>query len=111
MASLSNTSSPSKLLTFLFTDIESSTRLWEKFPDAMKGALERHDTLLRTAVEGSNGKIVKTTGDGLLAVFTNANEGINAGYDYPVARPANLAHYVDVSRLRDQKNLVIRGMV
>ena len=31
-------------LTFLFTDLEGSTRLWERYPDAMKGALKRHDT-------------------------------------------------------------------
>jgi len=33
-------------LTFLFTDLEGSTRLWEQFPDGMKGALERHDAIL-----------------------------------------------------------------
>ena len=62
---------PSQTLTFLFTDLESSTRLWEQFPQAMKAALERHDVLLRKAVEGSNGRVVKTTGDGLMAVFAS----------------------------------------
>ena len=43
----------SQTLTFLFSDLESSTRLWEQHPQTMKSALERHDTLLRAAVETS----------------------------------------------------------
>jgi class 3 adenylate cyclase len=59
----------SEPLTFLFTDLVGSTRLWEQFPDAMHAVLARHDTLLHAAVLGHNGMIVKTTGDGLHAVF------------------------------------------
>jgi predicted ATPase/class 3 adenylate cyclase len=65
-------------LTFVFTDLESSTRLWERFPDAMKAAVERHDAILRDAVEGSDGRVVKITGDGLMAVFSSAADGVNA---------------------------------
>lgn len=68
----------SKILFFLFTDLENSTRLWEQFPLAMKEALARHDALLRRAVEESGGQVVKTTGDGLLAVFPSAFDGIRA---------------------------------
>jgi len=50
-------------LTFLFTDIEGSTQLWEHHQSGMKAALERHDALLRDAVEGSAGQVVKTIGD------------------------------------------------
>jgi class 3 adenylate cyclase len=56
-------------LTFLFTDLEGSTRLWERFPQAMKRALERHDSILLTAVTAVGGQVVKTTGDGLMAVL------------------------------------------
>ena len=42
---------PSGTVTFLFTDLEGSTRLWEEFPEAMRGALARHDEILRDAVE------------------------------------------------------------
>ena len=42
---------PSGTVTFLFTDIEGSTRLWEQHPDAMPGVLEHHDAILRRAVE------------------------------------------------------------
>ena len=64
--------------TFLFTDVEGSTRLWERFPQAMKRALERHDSILQTAVTAAGGKVVKTTGDGLMAVFGSAAEAVRA---------------------------------
>ena len=56
-------------VTFVFTDIEGSTRLWETAPDAMRAALARHDALGRNAVEAHGGRVVKTTGDGMHAVF------------------------------------------
>ena len=65
--------------TFLFTDVEGSTRLWEQFPDGMTEALERHDTILRTAIDGSGGRVVKTTGDGMMAVFARASDAVTAG--------------------------------
>jgi predicted ATPase/class 3 adenylate cyclase len=68
----------SQTLTFLFTDVEGSTRLWEQHQQPMKDALERHDAILREAVESSNGQVVKTTGDGLIAVFYSAADGVSA---------------------------------
>ena len=41
---------PSGLATFLFTDIQGSTRLWERYPGAMALALARHDTIMRVAI-------------------------------------------------------------
>jgi predicted ATPase/class 3 adenylate cyclase len=64
--------------TFLFTDVEGSTSLWERFPQAMKRALERHDSILLTAVTAAGGQVVKTTGDGLMAVFGSAAEAVRA---------------------------------
>jgi class 3 adenylate cyclase len=55
-----------------------STRLWEQFSDAMKPALARHDAILRAAVEGSNGQVVKTTGDGLMAIFSSVAGAVSA---------------------------------
>ena len=81
MTALSKSKGPgpsSRTLIFLFTDLEGSTRLWEQFPEAMKAALERHDALLRAAVESSNGQVIKTTGDGLSAVFASALDGVSA---------------------------------
>jgi predicted ATPase/class 3 adenylate cyclase len=65
-------------LTFLFTDLEGSTRLWERFPQPMKRALERHDSILLNAVTGAGGQVVKMTGDGLMAVFGSAAEAVRA---------------------------------
>jgi predicted ATPase/class 3 adenylate cyclase len=64
---------PTGTVTFLFTDLEASTRLWEDHPDAMHGALARHDEILRTAVATHDGHLVKTTGDGIHAAFADAS--------------------------------------
>jgi predicted ATPase/class 3 adenylate cyclase len=65
-------------LTFLFTDLEGSTRLWQEYPEAMKSVLARHDDLLRAAVESCNGQVVKTTGDGFHAAFASTQDGLSA---------------------------------
>jgi predicted ATPase/class 3 adenylate cyclase len=72
---------PSGFLTFLFTDLVGSTRLWERHPHAMKAALDRHDKVLRDAVEAAGGTVVKTTGDGIMAVFASAPAGATAAID------------------------------
>jgi predicted ATPase/class 3 adenylate cyclase len=69
------------LSTFLITDIEGSTRLWEEHAQAMASALARHDALLRSAVEGRGGAVIKTTGDGLLAVFGDPEAAVLAALD------------------------------
>ena len=67
---------PSGTVTFLFADIEGSTRLWEQYPDAMPEGLAQHDELLRAAVESCGGHVVKTTGDGLFAAFSRADSAL-----------------------------------
>ena len=69
---------PSGTVTFLFTDIESSTKLWEQYPEAMKAALARHDAILHEVVEAHHGRIIKTMGDGIHAVFDTATSGVAA---------------------------------
>ena len=78
MTEFNSFSPASTILTFLFTDLEGSTRLWQQFPETMKTALARHDEIVRTAVEGSNGLVVKTTGDGFYAAFTSPLNGLQA---------------------------------
>ena len=64
--------------SFLFTDIVGSTQLWEEYPDAMAAALERHDALMRQAVEASAGQVFKTVGDAFCAAFATAGAGLAA---------------------------------
>jgi predicted ATPase/class 3 adenylate cyclase len=69
---------PTGTVTFLFTDLEGSTRLWEEHPAAMHGALARHDDLLRAAIEQHGGHVVKTTGDGVHGAFAAPADALAA---------------------------------
>ena len=55
--------------TFLYTDIEGSTQLWEKHGQAMGAVLDRHDQILMECVQQWGGEHVKNTGDGMMVVF------------------------------------------
>ncbi len=76
--SVALTSLPSGTVTFLFTDIEGSTRRWEEQPDAMRIALARHDAILRAVIERHNGYVFKTIGDAFCAAFTSAPNALAA---------------------------------
>jgi predicted ATPase/class 3 adenylate cyclase len=76
---------PTGTVTFLFTDLEVSTRLWEHEPDRMRGALARHDAILREAVATHGGHVVKGTGDGIHAVFATADSAVHAAVDAQLA--------------------------
>lgn len=65
-------------VTFLFTDIEGSSLLWEDEPERMRPALARHDALVRAAVVANGGTVVKMTGDGVYAAFDDAVGAITA---------------------------------
>ncbi|HEY3428466.1 MAG TPA: adenylate/guanylate cyclase domain-containing protein, partial [Acidimicrobiia bacterium] len=67
--------------TFLFTDIEGSTRLWEEHPDQMAAALARHDAILTVAILGAEGQVIKATGDGMLARFESAPAALVAAIE------------------------------
>ena len=69
---------PTGTVTFLFTDVEGSSRLWEEHPDAMGDALARHDVIVREAIESHGGRVVKTTGDGFHAAFVTASTAVEA---------------------------------
>ena len=72
------TERPTGTVTFLFTDLERSTRLWEEQPESMQPALARHDTLLAEAVAHQGGTVIKGTGDGIHAVFATADQAVAA---------------------------------
>ncbi|MCC7207775.1 MAG: tetratricopeptide repeat protein [Anaerolineae bacterium] len=69
---------PAGMFTFLFSDIEGSTRLWELYPEVMKPVLARHDDRVQQAVVANQGHVVKTTGDGCHAAFETAIHAVNA---------------------------------
>ena len=72
---------PSGTVTFLFTDIEGSTGLWESAPDAMRAALADHDTVVRAAIDAHGGFVFSTGGDGFSAAFARAADAAAAACD------------------------------
>src|SRR5712692_2715287 len=71
---------PTGTVTFLFTDIEGSTRLWEQHPEAMEAALARHDALAADIIQQHDGRVVKHRGEGdsLFAVFARTTDAVAA---------------------------------
>jgi predicted ATPase/class 3 adenylate cyclase len=69
---------PRGTVTFLFTDIEGSTRLWHDHPDTMPDAYDRHNAILRAAIYAHGGVVFKTIGDAFQAALPNATAGVNA---------------------------------
>src|SRR5690242_2331726 len=69
---------PTGTITFLFTDIEGSTKLWEQHPEAMRSALVRHDALLHAAIAAHGGSVFKTVGDQFCAAFAIAPDALAA---------------------------------
>jgi hypothetical protein len=66
------------VVTFLFTDIEGSTRRWEADADAMRAALLEHDEVLRDAIESHGGFLFSHTGDGVVAAFASPKSAADA---------------------------------
>ncbi|MBI1851999.1 MAG: adenylate/guanylate cyclase domain-containing protein [Planctomycetes bacterium] len=75
------TARPTGTVTFLFSDIQGSTQLWERHPEAMKTALARHDALMRRAIEAHGGFVFKTIGDAFCVTFTRATDAMAACLD------------------------------
>src|SRR5262249_13021596 len=68
----------SETVTFLFTDIEGSTRLWQEHPATMPDALARHDAIARAAIADGGGRLFKHTGDGVCAAFADGSAALAA---------------------------------
>ena len=75
---MSAAAAPSGVVTFLFTDIEGSTRRWEADADEMRAALTAHDEVLRSAIEAHGGWLFKHTGDGVCAAFASPGSAVDA---------------------------------
>jgi class 3 adenylate cyclase len=69
---------PQGTVTFLFTDLEGSTRRWEEHLAQMRDALAHHNTIVRGAIESHGGMVFSTMGDGMAAVFASARGAVRA---------------------------------
>jgi len=76
---------PTGTVTFLFTDVEGSTRLWEEDEVAMRAAVARHDGLLRAAFEAHGGYVFATGGDAFSVAFQRAGDAVAAAVDAQAA--------------------------
>src|SRR5579859_5279358 len=72
---------PSGTVTFLFTDIEDSTRLWESAPADMTTAVQAHDVIVRSAIERHGGYIFATGGHGFCAAFSSALDAVTTAIE------------------------------
>src|SRR4051812_42154504 len=73
---------PTGTVTFLFTDIEGSTKRWEQSTRAMSAALQSHDALLRTSLEEHEGHVFKTVGDAFCAAFATPLSALQSALDF-----------------------------
>ena len=71
---------PVGTITYMFTDVEGSTLLWQQYPDEMRAVMARHDSLLTSAVEANDGTVVRPRGEGdsIFAVFLRATDALAA---------------------------------
>ena len=75
------TSLPSGTVTFLFTDIEGSTKLAQQYPDAMPGMIARHNEILNQSIQAHDGYVFLTVGDSFCAAFHSASDALSAALD------------------------------
>jgi class 3 adenylate cyclase len=95
---------PSGTVTFLFTDIERSTRRWEQDAPAMRAALAAHDQVLRSAVADRGGFLFKHTGDGVCAAFSSAADAVAAAVagQLNLGLPVRMGLATGAAELRDR---------
>jgi len=72
---------PTGTVTFMFTDLEGSTRPWEEQPAAMQDSLARHDAILHEAIASHRGVVFSEMGDGMAAAFASATDAVAAGVE------------------------------
>ena len=89
---------PTGTITFLFTDVEGSTRLWQAHPEGMREALATHDGIVRDAIESHDGYIFSTGGDSFAAAFGDPLDAVRAALDAQHA--LSLAQWGEVEPLR-----------
>ncbi|MBV9647881.1 MAG: adenylate/guanylate cyclase domain-containing protein [Candidatus Eremiobacteraeota bacterium] len=91
---------PTGTVTFLFTDIESSTERWDRAPDAMREAVRKHDAIIRAAIARRQGHVFKTMGDAFCAAFATPDAALGAAVDAQHALEATDFSTVEGLRVR-----------
>ena len=94
---------PSGVVTFLFTDIEGSTRRWESDAATMRAALVAHDEVVRTAIEAHDGFLFSHTGDGVVAAFASPKSAVDAAVaaQHALELPVRMGLATGEAELRD----------
>jgi len=72
---------PTGNVTFLFTDIEGSTKLSQEFPKTLQAALEKHHAIMQKAIESNNGFVFEIVGDAFCCTFENGSDTVKAAVD------------------------------
>ena len=83
--SLSYENNPPNFIAIVFTDIQSSTQLWEASPTGMKSGLQLHNTVMRSVIEETGGYEVKTIGDAFMVAFREVTNAVNFALKVQVA--------------------------
>ena len=91
---------PTGIVTFLFTDIEGSTRLWERYPEDMRAALERHDNIMSESIADHAGVVFRTVGDAFCAAFGAALPAVCAALEAQRALHAGPWDAIGAMRVR-----------
>ena len=111
---------PGGTVTFLLTDVEASTRLWQERPGEMGPAIERHYEILDAAIASAGGvrPVEQGEGDSVVGAFSQAGDAIRAALDAQVVLSAELpwlkvrmAIHTGVAQFRDQGNYVGRSII
>jgi predicted ATPase/class 3 adenylate cyclase len=96
---------PTGTVTFLFTDVEGSTRRWQDEPESMRALLVEHDAILGAVIEKHHGHLFKHTGDGVAAVFASASDAVDAAVDAQTrladVLPVRMGLHTGEAELRD----------
>ena len=95
---------PTGNVTFLFTDIEGSTRLAQEFPESLPAAIEKHHSIMRKAIESNNGFVFETVGDSFCCSFEKAEDAVKAAIQIQI----NLSNEVCELSGQKGKNCLIR---
>jgi len=99
-ATAATTRLPSGTVTFLFTDIEGSTALWQRHAQVMPAMLARHESMLRQAIETRGGVVFKTIGDAVCTAFASAPQALAAALAAQRALQAEAWDAIDALRVR-----------